>query len=256
MLQTLELSVRGGNRDLLSGITTRFEPGMVNLIIGPNGAGKSTLIRALSGQAPIAGGKVLMNGKPIQSYSPQELARRRAVLSQETGLAFPLTVREVVLMGRYPHFRTAPAAADLSAARESMEVFGVTDLSERNYLTLSGGEKQRVQFARVLAQLWYGDDVSQYLLLDEPLTFLDIYFQVRFMEQIRELAHGKKWVIIGVVHDLNLASKYADRIFLLKDGRLLSEGKPTEVLTESNIELAYGLRPYVFEHDGVLRLVF
>jgi iron complex transport system ATP-binding protein len=178
------------------------------------------------------------------------------VLSQAIEIAFPLTVREVVMMGRYPHFGGHPGAVDEQIVNELMEVFDVTEFGERNYQTLSGGERQRVNFARVLAQLWnVKPNLSQtqsvsnapqpcrYLFLDEPLTFLDIRHQIEFMKKVREFAAAPDIVTVGVVHDLNLAARFSDRILLLNDGMVVANGSPAEVFTTERIFDVFGIKP-------------
>ena len=216
-------------------------PGKLHLIIGPNGAGKSTLIKLLAGSLRPQTGKVEYEGTDIQQASTADLAKRRAVLSQAVEIAFPLTVREVVLMGRYPHFGGRPGPKDEKITDELMEFFDVTEFHDRNYLTLSGGERQRVNFARVLAQLWpAATDTSptpgcRYLFLDEPLTFLDIRHQIEFMKKVRSFANAPDVVTVGVVHDLNLAGRFADEILLLDDGHVVASGEPNEILTADHL---------------------
>ena len=146
------------------------------------------------------------------------------------------------MMGRYPHFVSEPTAVDEQACHEAMQFFDVAMMAERNYLTLSGGEKQRVHFARVLSQIWFSqNDHPQYLLLDEPLTFLDIYYQFQFMRQLQLLLKNQNLVVIGVVHDLNLAMRFADTALLLNYGNVLAQGPVKDVLTKANILTAFQL---------------
>jgi iron complex transport system ATP-binding protein len=188
----------------------------------------------------------------------RELARVRAVLSQSVELSFPLRVSEVVMMGRYPHFTGKPGPADERACEEVMRFFDVAEMANRDYLTLSGGEKQRVHFARVLAQVWSPmPGKSRYLFLDEPLTFLDIYYQFEFMGKLRELLKAGDLVIVGVVHDLDLAARFGDSILLLHQGRVLACGPRSEVLTRENIKTAFRLDPTILrDGDKSMHLVF
>jgi iron complex transport system ATP-binding protein len=180
------------------------------------------------------------------------------VLSQNSELAFPLNVREVVMMGRYPHFMNQPARLDLQAVEEALRFFDVWSFADRNYLTLSGGEKQRVQFARVLAQIWFPTSNARYLMLDEPLTFLDIHYQIQFTHQLQTLLHDKSLTVIGVLHDLNLAARFADTILLLNNGKILANGSPEEVLTKENMKTAFQLEPEILksEKTGSFYLAF
>src|ERR1044072_8015393 len=157
MLTASNITFRVGQKALISDVTVSFAPGTLHLIIGPNGAGKSTLVKILARLLRPQTGKVEYEGADVRNASEAELAKRRAVLSQAVEIAFPLTVREVVMMGRYPHFGGRPGPVDERIADELMDFFDVTEFGARNYQTLSGGERQRVNFARVLAQLWRTD---------------------------------------------------------------------------------------------------
>ena len=244
MLTATNLLFRAGRRALIDRVSASFEPGRLHLIIGPNGAGKSTLIRLLARLLRPAEGHVLYDGHDVAHRKERELALCRAVLSQAVEVAFSLPVRELVLMGRYPHFTARPGATDLHVCEEVMRFFDVTDMADRSYGTLSGGEKQRVQFARVLAQIWRPlEGASRLLFLDEPLTFLDIRHQIDFMQKVRAFALQKDVVVVGVVHDLNLAAQFADRLLLLHDGRVLADGLTRDVLTEANLGGAFAIRP-------------
>ncbi|MEO6656005.1 MAG: heme ABC transporter ATP-binding protein [Pyrinomonadaceae bacterium] len=240
MLEAKNITYRIGARDLISEVSVSFEPGKLHLVIGPNGAGKSTLIKVLARSLRPQSGDVEYEGVDIRQTGEADLAKRRAVLSQAIEIAFPMTVREIVMMGRYPHFQGRPNPKDERIVNDLMDLFEVTEFSSRNYQTLSGGERQRVNFARVLAQLWRTDsDTSsadcRYLFLDEPLTFLDIHHQFAFMKKVREFTTAPDVVTVGVVHDLNLAARFAGQIVLLDQGRVVSSGTATEVLTADRI---------------------
>ncbi|MCB0571122.1 MAG: heme ABC transporter ATP-binding protein [Phaeodactylibacter sp.] len=257
MLAGKNISYRIGSKKLLDEVSVEFQPGMINLIIGPNGAGKSTLIKILSGQLKPTSGEVSYSGRNIAKAPVAELAKIRAVLSQNIELAFPLSVSEVVMMGRYPHFMNSPTQSDREACNEAMRFFDVLGLENRNYMTLSGGEKQRVHFARVAAQVWKANDKSEsVLLLDEPLTFLDVYYQFDFMEKLRQLVQQQSMVVAGVVHDLNLAGKYADHIVLIHRGKAVAKGSKEAVLTRENIHSVYGLSVEVAYTANAVRLHF
>jgi iron complex transport system ATP-binding protein len=270
MLEASDITFRVGSKALVSDVSVSFAPGRLHLIIGPNGAGKSTLVKVLARLLRPQTGRVEYEGADVRNASEAELAKRRAVLSQAVEIAFPLTVREVVMMGRYPHFGGRPGPADEEIADELMEFFDVTEFAARNYQTLSGGERQRVNFARVLAQLWHADhgtptasDTStarascRYLFLDEPLTFLDIRHQIEFMKKVRLFTDAPDVVTVGVVHDLNLAARFADQIVMLNEGRVTASGTPAEVLTAERIREVFGVEPTFVpvEHSG-LHLIF
>jgi iron complex transport system ATP-binding protein len=225
------------DKTILRDISCQFEKGKMHLVLGPNGAGKSTLIKILSGELKPTQGEVLVEDKNIQAISLKELSKYRAVLSQNIDLSFPLSVHEVVLMGRYPHFDGRPHAIDLTICEEAMDLFDIIEIKNRNYLTLSGGEKQRVQFARVFTQIWQKvENRSRILLLDEPLTFLDVFYQYDLMKKIKKFMRNNVDVtVIGVVHDINIAAKFADHVILVNDATIYKHGESENVLTEKNI---------------------
>jgi len=262
MLRASNITFRVGTKSLISDVSVEFASGKLHLIIGPNGAGKSTLVKVLARFIRPQAGMIEYDGVNVLHESEAELAKRRAVLSQAIEVAFPLTVREVVMMGRYPHFGGRPGPNDERIVDEVMGHFDVTEFSDRNYQTLSGGEQQRVNFARVLAQLWrnstngqLGDSLEQasscrYLLLDEPLTFLDIRHQIEFMKKVRSFAHANDVVTVGVVHDLNLAARFADQIVLLNHGLVVAAGTPGDVLTSDRIREVFGVQPTFIPVNG------
>ena len=259
MLAATNLVFRAGRRLLIDRLSASFERGKLHLIIGPNGAGKTTCIRLLARLLRPAEGQVLYDGRDVAHSKDRELAQRRAVLSQAVEVAFSMPVRELVLMGRYPHFTARPGAADLEVCEEVMRFFDVTEMADRSYGTLSGGEKQRVQFARVLAQIWRPlDGATRILFLDEPLTFLDIRHQIDFMEKVRTFALQNDLIVVGAVHDLNLAAQFADRLLLLHEGRILADGPAAGVLTEEHLRAAFAVSPVLLTNpvSGKTHLAF
>lgn len=255
MLTTKNLSVGIANKVILENVSEAFEAGKISLIIGPNGAGKSTFIKAICGQ-------LKLNQKGTVDYDTEvlsisELAKVRAVLSQNSKLNFPLSVRDIVMMGRYPHFNNYPSEKDKRACNEAIQFFELENFVDRNYLTLSGGEMQRVHFARVLAQIWFSEEnKTRYLILDEPLTFLDVHFQYSFMYKMQELAKENNIVIIGVLHDLNLTAKFADKIMLLSQGKVIASGNKTEVLTKENILEAFKMEAKIHTVENEIFIHF
>jgi iron complex transport system ATP-binding protein len=262
MLTASNLTFRVGSKALISNVSLSFASGKLHLVIGPNGAGKSTLIKVLARLLRPQVGGVNYDGVDVSQASELELAKRRAVLSQAVEVAFPLTAREVVMMGRYPHFGGSPGPADDKIVDEVMAKFDVTEFTDRNYQTLSGGERQRVNFARVLAQLWRdsasdANSSRRYLFLDEPLTFLDIRHQIEFMNTIKELATQPDVVTVGVVHDLNLAARFADHIVILNEARVVANGIAAEVLTGERIQAVFGvMATFVDGHDLGTHIIF
>ena len=255
MLTATNLVFRAGRRVLIDRLSAGFEPGKLHLMIGPNGAGKSTLVRLLARLLRPAEGQVLYDGQDVAHRSERDLARCRAVLSQAVEVAFPLPVRDLVLMGRYPHFTASPGASDVEVCEEVMQFFDVAGMADRSYGTLSGGEKQRVHFARVLAQIWRPQDgTTRLLFLDEPLTFLDIRHQIDFMQKVREFASQSDVIVLGVVHDLNLAAQFADRLLLIHDGRILADGTTSEVLSTEHLRTAFAIAPVLLTNPATGRV--
>ena len=213
------------DRPLVRKVTLEVCAGEVLAVVGPNGAGKSTLCGLLAGDLRPTEGKVEVCGHTVRTTKPATLARVLSMLSQHTPIRFPFTAREVVMMGRYPHIPRwkSPKESDLILADEAMESTQVMHLSERIYPTLSGGEQRRVSLARVLAQ------DTPVILLDEPTTALDIGHQQLIMSLCRRLARGG-YAVLAVLHDLNLAGEYADRIAVMAEGEVKALGRPEEVL--------------------------
>ncbi|MGH7896556.1 MAG: ABC transporter ATP-binding protein [Candidatus Binatia bacterium] len=247
-LEAVRFSYR--ERDVLKGISLDVGAGERFGLLGPTGSGKSTLVRLLSRVLRPSGGRISLDGRDLESYSPRDLARVVAVVPQETALDFPFSVREVVLMGRAPHLGGFgfEGDRDLAAAERAMERAGVADLGGRFFHELSGGEKQRVVIARALAQ------EPRVLLLDEPTTFLDIKHVVDIFELLCALSEEKGITLIVILHDLNLAALYLRRLALLKDGRILACGDPEQVLTYRNIRETYESDVYIQRNDLTGRL--
>jgi iron complex transport system ATP-binding protein len=248
MLKTENIYYSIGKKLILNGINAEFSPGQFNMILGPNGSGKSSFLKIFSGEINDYDGAVLYNGDNISKIKKEELAKHRAVMSQQPELSFPLTVDEVVMMGRYPHFIFNPGKKDEDICNEVMERMNLTSFKERNYLTLSGGEKQRVQYARVLAQIWEKPKKhTRYLFLDEPLTSLDINYQQEFLQIALEFTKDDT-VLIAIMHDINLAIQYADNLVFLKEGGLVAFGKPKEIINESLIKKVFNVQSTIVEN--------
>lgn len=237
MLEASDIRATLSGREVLRGVSFAAAPGTLTAIIGPNGSGKTTLLRCLTGELRCAG-SVRLNGQALAGLGPRRLAALRAVLAQETQVAFPFTVEEVVEMGL---MATAGAPPGL-AARALAEV-GLPGHGPRDFQTLSGGERQRVQLARVLVQVWQptGPEGARWLFLDEPVSSLDIGHQLQVMRLARSFA-DRGGGVVAVMHDLNLSAMFADRLTLLHQGQSLAAGPPGEVLREDHLARAYGCR--------------
>jgi iron complex transport system ATP-binding protein len=230
LLEARELSWSVGGRPLVRGVDLEVRAGELVALVGPNGAGKSTLLRLVAGELEPERGSVRLAGAPLGSRSLVERARLRAVMPQETLLRFAFTVRQVVELGR---FAAPDPSADERVVDEALRTTGVAHLASRAFPTLSGGERALATLARVLAQ------EAPLLLLDEPTASLDLSHQQHAMAVARAAAEAGGGVL-AVVHDLNLAATYADRIVLLADGRVVAAGPPWEVLTEERLEAVFG----------------
>lgn len=242
MLRVESVSYETGNRLLLKDISFSIRGGEMVAILGANGAGKSTLMKILCREKQPTSGRVLFGGKDLNDYTAKEMAAKRATLYQQNAVTMAFTVQEVVMMGRYGHYSSSPTEKDLRAMQETMEVCGINHLADRSVLTLSGGEQQRVHLARVLAQLW--DNKEALLLLDEPISGMDLQYQHQTLAIAAALA-GKGFMVISVLHDINLAAQYADRILMLKGGRKWWDGSPMEVLTSQHIYTAFAVHAQV-----------
>ncbi|WP_207797254.1 heme ABC transporter ATP-binding protein [Arthrobacter glacialis] len=225
-------SVELGGRTVLHHVDLTILAGEVLALVGPNGAGKSTLLAALAGDVPLRSGEIRLAGKPLKHWRAQELALRRAVLLQQVQLSFPFNVLDVVRMGRAPWSNTAAAEHDDELVSAAMLATDVTHFAHRKFSYLSGGEKARVALARVLAQ------DTAVLMLDEPTAALDLRHQELVLQVARAHAATGRAVVV-VLHDLNLAAGYADKVAVLDQGRLAALGTPAEVLTEELLSRVY-----------------
>ena len=255
MLQATDLLFTYGGHGALSApildrVSTTVEPGSVVGLLGPNGAGKTTLLRLLAGMLRPSRGQVSLDGQPISSLGRRELARRIAVVPQETHSTFDFSVLDIVLMGRYPHLGTfeLEGPSDLKIARSALEATGTSALESRLFETLSGGERQRVVIASALAQS------SDILLLDEPTASLDLGYQFQIAALLKDLNRERRTTLVVSTHDLNFAAALCGRVVLLKAGRVLAEGPTNEVLNSSNIKALYGMDADVQYHERAGRL--
>lgn len=230
-------------RTVLQGVSLAVRPGEVVALVGPNGAGKSTLLRSLAAELRPQHGRCRLDGLDIHRTAADTLARRRAVLPQDASTDFPLMVEDVVALARAPWRRRATLERNCRAVTEAVAAVGAGALMRRDYRDLSGGERQRVQLARVLAQIWdvHWDGEPRYLLLDEPTASLDVGHQQLLLTVVRRVL-PKGIGVLAVLHDLNLAAAFADRVCLLAGGRVLMEGTPADVIRAEHVNPAYAAR--------------
>ncbi|GAB3917855.1 heme ABC transporter ATP-binding protein [Larkinella terrae] len=253
MLEAQHITHQINRKTLLDDVSLVVRPGELVAVVGANGAGKSTLLKTISRELTPTQGEVLIDKKPLNRFSSLELARRRAVLAQQNPLVFEFSVYELVMMGRYPHFEGHPRSEDLAIVDFALERTGIAHLAGRTVPTLSGGEQQRVHLAKILAQLMEIEEIDQaeapirqtkYLLLDEPTTGLDFYYQHSLLEVASELTK-RGYGVVAILHDLNLVMQYADKVLLLKEGKALTFGKPASVLTTESIFNAFNLSVHI-----------
>lgn len=245
LLQANSITVKVGEKVLLDRVSLSLEAGSLSAIIGSNGAGKSTLLRALTGELPTDSGRVEIDGRSLRDWDPLALAQCRACLPQVSTLSFPFTIREVVTIGRHPYRETSSATREKVEA--ALETVGLLERADEDYLHLSGGEKQRVHLARVIAQLERPE--GRLLMLDEPTASLDLTYQQLVFSIAESWACAGAAVLI-VLHDLNQAMRHAHQVTVLHRGQHLATGPPNEVLSGTRIEQVYGVQAQWIHSDG------
>ncbi len=247
MLRAEAVSFGYGNGDAfsLTNASVAITPGSLTGLLGPNGCGKTTLLKLLCGVLRPHSGSVTLDERTLASMTRRELARRIAVVPQETHPAFEYSVMEMVLMGRHPHLGSfqLEGPADFEIARESLNATGTAHLADRNYMTLSGGEKQRVIIASALAQ------ATELLLLDEPTASLDLGYQLEVAALLARLNHERTVTMVLATHDLNLAASLCDRLVVMRGGRVLAQGATTDVLTGAMVRQLYDVDADVEFHS-------
>ena len=238
MLEARNISVRFGDRQVLRDVSVTANAGEIVALLGPNGAGKTTLLRTLNGTVAVQHGEVLLDGSPLGGRSRREIAKSIAVVAQENETKFPITVLEFVLGGRFAHGAAFgwETSEDIDAAQRSLRACDLEDLGSRLMNELSGGERQRVVLARAMAA------ETTALLLDEPTANLDLAHQALMFRLVRDRCRSCEATAVVITHDLNLASGFANRVVLLKDGGIVASGPPEDVLTTNNLEQVYNVQ--------------
>lgn len=247
MLAACRISVQSGTHLLLDNFTAQFAPGELVMVVGPNGAGKTTLLRCLDGELMPTHGHIEFARRPIGEWPSRELACARAVLPQHSSLDFPFSVKDVVLMSRIPH--STSDAENRAIAAEALQLCDCTQFISRAYTSLSGGEQQRVQIARVIAQIHDRRATRErFLLLDEPVSALDLSHQYALMRLLKNLSSQHKIGIVCALHNLNLVAQFADRVLIMAHGMLVADGAPLTVFTEPTLHKVFNLEISVQQH--------
>jgi len=231
------------NKVILNGIDVVIPSNKISVIIGANACGKSTLLKTLARLIKPVSGEILLDGKKISAIPPKQLAQVLGLLPQSPVVPEGITVADLVARGRFPYqtFMKGMGKKDYEAVEEALEIMSITDLANRSVDELSGGQRQRVWIAMALAQQ------TDILLLDEPTTFLDITYQVEILDLLTDLNQKRGTTIVMVLHDINLSARYADYIFAIQKGSLISQGTPSEVITEDLIKQVFGLNCVVIK---------
>lgn len=250
LLQVQDLTCCLGGKRLFDAVSFAICAGESVALLGPNGAGKSSLLRALAGELTPASGNIQLHERRLADWRSRDLARCRAVMPQQVTLSFPLTVTEVVALGLHGRER---GHTRHPLVMELLNWLGVAHLAQRRYPTLSGGEQQRVQLARVLVQIWQAPQ-APLLLLDECTSALDPRWQHQVLHRLHE-CRQREFGLLWTVHDLNMAARYADRILLLQEGKLVASGTPAQVLTPQRLAAVYGIDVQIIDVQGIPQVV-
>ncbi|MBC6992987.1 heme ABC transporter ATP-binding protein [Neolewinella lacunae] len=251
MMRAKGLSLHLGGRAILDQVSCTVRPGQVTVVMGQNGAGKSTLLQCLAGSVGADAGAVEVDGQCLAALPPEELAAKRAVLAQSVHLSFPLTVAEVIEMGCYARYQQWTARQRTARIDHYLTLLDLQPFRDRSFPTLSGGEQKRVLLAKCLLQLDADPAApsgNRYLLLDEPTAALDIGQQFRFIDLATSLARKRGLGVFAVLHDLNLAARFADEIIFLRDGRVLASGPTHAILTRTTIRDTFDVDCLIQEH--------
>jgi len=259
MIRTKNISFNVRNKIILNKVNSSFNNGEVTAILGPNGAGKSTLVKCIAGTIRPKKGQIEFDGEDIKNIALEKLARRRGYLNQQFNLAIGYTVKEIVSIGRFPHYKVYPSQKDNEIITSAMNLLDITSLSNRATHTLSGGELQRVHFARTLTQIWPLEDAEnkekKTLILDEPVNNLDPQYQHSILNLAKYFAHNYNICVIVVLHDLNLVAQYSDCAILMREGEIFCKGKTEKVLTQELLEEVYKVPISIIKNEKHFNII-
>ena len=255
MIKLNQIHIKRGERAILKDVSVEMRPNSLTMLLGPNGAGKSTLLEIMSGRLAADQGQIIWEGSAFGKWSEVELAQRRTVMSQRVQLSFPIQVAELVEMGCYAAYSNTTREERSSIVRYALEKVSLSDFAARDYTTLSGGEQQRVLMAKCIAQLecHYWHSHTQYLFLDEATAGLDIRQKHQLLRVIKGIIKRRGIGVLAIVHDLSLAVQYADRVILLKNGKILSQGPMDAVLQADLLSKTFSVPAEQFQ--GITHLL-
>lgn len=241
---TFAYNPKKGTRTILKDVSIEIRGAQLFSILGPNGVGKSTFIHCLNRLLDPTEGSVMINGLPISDIPLKDMARISGYVPYATADSFPLSVTDTILMGRHPHSRVGSLDDDLMVVEDVLRLIGIEDLADRMFNELSAGQHQKVMLARGLAQQ------PRILFLDEPTSNLDIKYQLEITRLLKRLSRQRNMLVVMISHDINIAAKYSDNMMILLDGGIYAVGRPSEVVTESNLRAAYGVDARVIDDNG------
>ena len=244
MVEIKDLTMRFGKQLLFENVNLSLDKGRRYGLIGANGAGKSTLLSFMARLKPLISGSISYNGRDLAGTPTAQVAKMLAILTQENSIHSRIAVRDLLLFGRYPYHQGQPTAEDQAIVDNALAEFQLQELAHRYLTELSGGQRQRALIAMVFCQS------TEYVLLDEPLNNLDMYYARNLMQLLHRLAHSQQRTIIVVLHDINMAAAYADHVVAMKQGQVLFSGCPDEVFTVPNIQAAFNMTVDVLDYKG------
>lgn len=244
MIKIENVSHQINHQTILNNVSLDIPQGGITALIGANGAGKSTLLSFMARLRPLVSGSIAYNGRDLASTPTAEVAKMLAILTQENSIHSRIAVRDLLLFGRYPYHQGQPTAEDQAIVDNALAEFQLQELAHHYLTELSGGQRQRALIAMVFCQS------TEYVLLDEPLNNLDMYYARNLMQLLHRLAHSQQRTIIVVLHDINMAAAYADHVVAMKQGQVLFSGCPDEVFTVPNIQAAFNMEVDVLDCKG------